>query len=190
MKNQPAVEKQQASIDIEHLLTNVVHRQIADYMDKFSATIERKLGLTKDDLLNDMREQIWKGLLTHKKDGAANLKTYLNTLIKNRFLVLYDRSTLRKYNSVDYYADAFSASTANKEFLETEETGETLFARRQECMRDIGTLSKKDQKILGDLYLGFNIGELMKRNNMLRTEVTAAIKRIDSIIMKQKLNME
>lgn len=190
MIEQPAAEKAQSSTDIEHLLTNVVHRQIADYMDKFGATIERRLGLTEDDLMNDMREQIWKGLLTHKTSGDANLKTYLNTIIKNRFLVLYDRSTLRKYNSVEYYADAFSATGASKEYSETEETGETLLERRQEFIRDLVTLSEKDRTIFKDLILGFNLNEMVKRNKMQLTEVIGAIKRIDETIRKRRMNLE
>lgn len=190
MIDQPANEKVQSSLDIEHLLNNVVHRQIADYLDKFGATIERKLGLTEDDLMNDMREQIWKGLLTHKKSGQANLKTYLNTIIKNRFLVLYDRSTLRKYNSVEYYADAFSATGVNKEFSETEETGESLLQKRQEFMRDLVVLSDRDRSIFRDLILGFNLNEMVKRNKAPITEVVGAIKRIDDIIRKRRLNTE
>lgn len=190
MKEQSVAEKAQSNLDIEHLLNNVVHRQVADYLDKFGATIERKLGLTEDDLMNDMREQVWKGLLTHKGNGLANLKTYLNTIIKNRFLLLYNRSTLKKYNSVDYYADAFSATGVGKEYAETEETGETLFEKRQEFMKNLVMLSTRDREIFKDLILGFNLSEMVERNKMHLSEVIGSIKRIDETVRKQRLSEE
>ncbi len=195
MREQPVVERVQNSFDIEHLLTKVVHKQIADYFSEYGATIERKLGLTKDDIINDMREQIWKGLLTHNhkesaKCGQANLKTYLNLLIKNRFLLLYNRSTLKKYNSIDYYSDAFNATGISSEYSETEESGETLLEKRQELMKSLVLLSQKDRNIFKDLALGYNLSEMVERNKMPITEVIGSIKRIDETIQKRKLSAE
>lgn len=190
MLGQTAEQRTQYSNDIEHLLDRVVNVTVSIYTDKFGATLERKLGLTEDDLRNDMREQIWKGLLSHDKNGQANLKTYLNTIIKNRFLVLYDRSTLRKYNSIDYYADAFSATGVTSDYTETDETSESLFEKRQEFMRDLIILSEKDRTVFKDLILGFSLSEMVKRNNMPLNEVIGAIKRIDDTVRNRRLSSE
>lgn len=190
MKEQSAEERTQSSLDIEHLLNNVVNKQVADYMDKFGDTIERKLGMTEDDLLNDMREQIWKGLLTHKKSGQANLKTYLNTIIKNRFLLLYNRSTLKKYNSVDYYAAPHGASGIDSEYTETEETGETLMEKRQEFMRNLVLLSNRDREVLKDLALGYGLDEMVERTGLSRVEVTSSINRIEEMARRRKIISE
>ena len=195
MLSQPAEERIQSSLDIEDLLANVVHRQVADYMEKFSATIENKLGLTRDDLMNDVREQIWKGLLTHSHADnpyrkKANLKTYLDTIIKNRFLLLYKQSTLRKYNSIEYYSDASQASGAKSEFLEVEETGESLLERRQEFMKDLVLLSNEDRAIMKDLVLGYSIAEMMARTGLSRTQVIGAINRVQKASSDRRLKSE
>lgn len=190
MLKQTQKERHQHSIDIQHIMENVVNVTSSIYIQRYGAMFERKLGLTEDDLMNDIREQVWKGLLTHKKDGDANLKTYINTIIKNRFLVLYDRSLTTKYNSLDYYADAFSATGVNKDFVETEENGESLLEKRQEFMKDLVLLSEKDRIVFKDLILGFNLNEMVKRNKMPLTEIVGSIKRIDEVIRKRRANQE
>jgi DNA-directed RNA polymerase specialized sigma24 family protein len=182
MLNQSAEENLKASHDIERLLTKDLKDTVKHYVQKYGKTLERKLGLTKDDLLNDMREQIWKGLLTHNPNGRANLKTYLNKLITNRFGVLYKRSTIQKYNTIQYYADVFTTSGIDEESLITEETGETVFERRQIVMQDQARLSKTDRLIYESLILGRNLEEMTQVHKLPRSMVIRAINRIDTMI--------
>lgn len=155
---------------------------VSTYVSKYSKTLDNKLGLTKEDLLNDIREQIWKGLLTHNPDGAANLKTYLNTLIKNRFGVLFKRSKIKKNNMVQYYADLYSSGSIDDEYLITEETGETIFMRRQIIMEDQLNLHPQDRLVYEDLLIGRNLEEMAKAHNLPRSRIISSINRIDEVI--------
>lgn len=152
------------------------------HIGKYGKTFERKLGLTRDDLMNDMREQVWKGILTHSPSGGANLKTWLNKLISNRFLVLLKRSTIQKHNSIDYYGDVFSTTGIDENHLMTEETGETIFEKRQVIMQELESLSHEDKFIYADLILGRSIDEMVHLRKMQRMQVISAISRIDDLI--------
>lgn len=163
---------------------------VATYLKKYSVTLDQKLGLTRDDLLNDIREQVWKGILTHNPAGRANRKTYLNTLIKNRFGVLFKRSKITKNNMVNYYSDVFSTTGIEEEYLVTEETGETIFMRRQMIKDDLKRLAPEDRLVYGELLLGNRLEEIMKNLGLTRPAATGAIMRIDEMTRKRKRGEE
>lgn len=182
MLSQTREANQSANVRIETLLTGDLKDTIKYHIGKYGKTFERKLGLTRDDLINDMREQIWKGLLTHKSDGKANIKTYLNTLIKNRFGVLLKRSSIKKYSSVDYYGDVFATTGIEDEHLVTEETGETIFEKRQVIMQELELLNTNEKFIYADLIMGRGIEEMVKLRTLPKVEVIAAINKISALI--------
>lgn len=182
MKSQTTEQNALASGRIEEILNGDLKDTVKYFIGSFGKTFERKLGLTKDDLLNDVREQIWKGLLTHKSDGKANLKTYLNKLIKNRFGVLHKRSTIKKYNSVDYYGDVFATTGIDEERLVTEETGESIFEQRQVIMQELGALSVSDRFIYADLIMGRSLDEITTLRKLPKIQVIATINKIDVMI--------
>ncbi len=161
---------------------------INHYIGKYWRTFERRLGITKDDLLNDIREQIWKGVLTHKPNGKANLKTYLNRLINNRFLVLLKKSSIDKNNFLDYYGDLFSSTGIEEETLVTEETGETIFEKRQVIIQDMAALSDADKLVYVDLILGKSIQDIMTERKLPRIQVIGMINRIDEMIKRRLKN--
>jgi DNA-directed RNA polymerase specialized sigma24 family protein len=185
MQSQSATANAKHSVDIEHLIDTELKDTVAYFIGKYGKTCENKLGLTRDDLLNDIREQVWKGLLTHDKDKRANLKTYLNRLIKNRFGVLLTRSTIPKYSNVDYFADVYTSTGIDEEHLITEDTGETVFERRQIIMQDMATLGPQDRWIYGDLLLGRSLDEMVNAHKLPRVKVIASINRIDDMIKRR-----
>lgn len=163
-------------------MQNELRETVSTYLKKYGHTLDQKLGLTRDDLLNDIREQIWKGLLTHSPSGRANLKTYLNTLIKNRFGVLFKRSKILKNNMVNYYSDVYATTGIEDEHLITEETGETLFMQRQVIMQHQAALCVQDRIIYEELLLGNNLHEIESKLELTRPVIIGAINRIDTII--------
>jgi DNA-directed RNA polymerase specialized sigma24 family protein len=186
MLDQSAPERQRASNEIERLIKEDLRETVATYLRKYSGTLEQKLGLDKGDLLNDIREQIWKGLLTHRPEGGANLKTYLNTLIKNRFGVLFKRSKIKKNNMVSYYADVYSSVDVQEEHMVTEETGETVFMRRQIVSQYLAQLSEVDRGVYQELILGKRLEEMVKSLSLPRPLVIASINRIADLANKRK----
>lgn len=185
MLNQSESESQKASLDIESLIKKELRETVSTYLSKYGKTLDQKLGLTRDDLMNDIREQVWKGLLTHNPKGRANLKTYLNTLIKNRFGVLFKRSKIKKNNMVNYYADVYSTTGIEEEHLITEETGETVFMRRQLIMQDLNYLSPQDRMVYQELVLGNRLEEMVKSLKLQRHLVIGSINRIDEMLRRR-----
>lgn len=149
---------------------------------KYGKALSRSLGMEKEDIENDMREQIWKGLLTHKKSGKANLKTYLNTLITNRFNTLLERSGKRKYNAVEYHAQVFDTAGVDNEYTETDETPESLLIVREEMMQDHFKLSGIERKVYIDIKLGASLQEMEKRHGITREQLITIVKRIDILV--------
>lgn len=188
MLKQSVKQNQKSAIDIERLLENDLRPTVETYIARFGKTLDAKLGLTEDDLVNDMREQIWKGLLTFNPNGAANLKTYLCTLIKNRFIVLFKRSKIRKNNMVQYYASVFD-SPADEDYFLSEDTGETAFVQRQIIKSDQMRLQGLDLLVYQDLLLGRTLLEMCKLHSASRIDVIASINRINDLIM-ERVNRE
>lgn len=159
---------------------NVEYRNaIAGYIRKYGERFERKLGITKDELVNEIRFEIWKGLATYDASKGANKRTYLNNVMKNRMGVLLDRCETKKYSLVDYYGDVFSTAGIDRELLETEETPESIFAYRELLMKVNVALSPFDRLINADLMEGRSLEEMEKLHRRERSEIVGSIKRID-----------
>lgn len=189
MLNQTPEQKANLSVRIEHLIETDLKQTIGFYINRYKKTFDRKLGLTEDDLMNDIREQVWKGLLTWNAKGKANLKTYLNSLISNRFLTLLKKSSIDKYSSLEYYADAYAAASIDPDLTVTEDTGESVFERRQEMLKDKEVLSDdEEQKIFSDLILGYSIPEMMTRHKLARVKVISLINKINKRVTERRSN--
>lgn len=190
MLAQTPEQNAQAGYDIESLLRNEMSSTMSFYLNKYGMNIERRLGLTKDDLENDAREQIWKGLLTYSPCGGANLKTYLNNLLRNRFNTLLERSRKKKNNMVDYYSDAWSTPGIDPEHTETDETPETIMAERETLINLSYQLNGLELAIHGDIMFGRNIAEMEKRHKASRVAISAAIQKILRLMELEKQNNE
>lgn len=187
MLEQTPDQRAKNSIDIEKLLQNDLKATIESLYSKYGEAFDHKLGMSKDDIINDMRIQIWKGLLNFKPERNVRLKTYLDNLVKNRFNTFRRRASLKKYNSVDYFKNVFNQDGVTQEHFQTEETGETILERRQELMGDLVLLTDTERKVLSDLILGFTLDEMVKRNALQLREVIACINRIDSRLKERRL---
>jgi hypothetical protein len=130
-------------------MENLVASDIEIWIKRYSETFVRKLGLSEDDLLNDIREQVWKALLTFNPTGGANFKTYVKRLIDYRFQTLLAKSSRKKYSCTDYFSDDFTGLTENA--YVTEETGETLFELRSHHMKNLETLFRAGNMIDDEL---------------------------------------
>lgn len=192
MQAQTPQRKAELSIEIEKLIAGDLKQTIAYHINRYRKSFDRRLGMTEDDILNDIRIQIWKGLITWAPDGRANKKTYLNNLIKKRFSTLHRRTQIEKYSAVEYYADVFSSParySMDPDRLETHETGEDLLLRRQEQMRDQEVITDPTHlHIFEDLLKGLSIEEMMSRHKMTRVRVVGAVREITTRIAERREN--
>lgn len=186
MLSQTAEQRAGYDKQIEEIMKGLVRDTIDVHMHRFGGLIERKLGLTGDDLRNDVREQVWKALLTFRNDGKVKLRTYVNRLIEYRFRVLLKQSGLKKYNSLEYFACVFTSTVVDQDHFVTEETGESFFERRTELKKDLAYLTTPDRAILAGLSLGHSIAELCEMTKRPRPEIIAAIGRIDLLLKKRR----
>lgn len=182
MQGQTKEQNAVASAEIEKILKTELRDVINYYVGKYGRTLERKLGLRKEDLMNDMREQIWKGLLTHDPKKSAARKSYIYGLIKNRFNTLLERSNKRKYNSVEYFADIWATTGIAREYRETDETPETVFELREAMMRETYSLTAFERVVYFDLVCGRSLAEMAKRHQVDRVIVISAVNRIDRLL--------
>jgi DNA-directed RNA polymerase specialized sigma24 family protein len=177
MLSQTDESRMQSSLDIEHWMKGDLKQTVDYFLSRYQVILERKLGYDRHDLLNEIREQVWKGLISH--DGTkSNLKTYLNTLIKNRFKTLYGRSTLDKFSLVDYYPDVYSNTNVDPQYTETTETGESIYEMRQTVLQDLVGLQHRERLIYEDLLCMENISTMMQKHAMTKIEVIGTINTI------------
>lgn len=186
MLSQTREQKDKLNIDIDVLMSTTVKSTIEVFMSRYSKTIGEKLGLDADDLKNDMREQVWKGLITFSKNGKANIRTYLNRLIENRFNLLISKCNIKKYKNIEYFSDIFESGHHTNENFITEETGETLYEKRERFIEFTTRLPHPYKEIYLDLTQGFSINELGKRHSLSRIETIAAINKLDIFLTGRK----
>lgn len=184
MLSQTPEQKQELNKQIIHIMENVVPTHVECVVNQFGDILNSKLGMNEDDILNDIREQVWKALLNFSPKGGASLKTYTKKLIDNRFKLLLSRSNSKKYSSLDYQADPFS--NIDTDMLITEETGETLYERRLEQYKILSELPQVNSMILQDLISGYDIQEMMRKNNMSRSDIIASINQIDLLVKEKR----
>lgn len=184
MLSQTPEQKAELNIKIADIMENLIPSHIESQIAIHGSSIERKLGLTEDDLTSIIREQVWKALLTHTPTGGANIKTWVKKLIDNKFKSLIYQSTIKKYNLIEYGADD-ALYSSDSDVLTDENTSERLYElyeRRMAYKSKVKGLSEIDKAIYIDLIDGYGIAELMKRKGLNRTEIIQSIKRIDLII--------
>lgn len=178
------------SIEIKSLMANEMRDTVSAYISRYKGLISMKLGLYEDDLKNDIAEQIWKGLLTWDPNGKANRKTYLNRLIEKRFMTLLKSTTALKNNSLLYYADVFTSLEADisPEHTEDRESGETLYQRRQELLKDLEVLGAVERAIFPDLLQGSRIDEMATDHGLKRQDIIKAINNISTRLSERRAN--
>lgn len=182
MLGQSQAQNKASSETIEEWIKGELAPTIRFYVRKYGATFDRKLGLTADDLKNEIRVEVWKGLLSYNK-SKAKLKTYLNRLIHNRILTLYARSELNKNNMVDYFADVFATERVADHDKVTYENAESILERRETVMEGLmGLGSDLEFAIVRDLMVGENLSAMEKKHQVSRAVVTAAIMKIEKIL--------
>lgn len=161
-------------------------KKFIDYnIKRYKKTFENKLGMDEDDIYSDMMFQIWKGIVTHDKTKKANLKTYINTLLNNRFKLLAKKSAAKKF-SIITYMDCVGDNVSGNEDSVYSETGESLLEKREQIMQNIQSLQGIERDILKDLISGKNMEQMAERNKVPRPVLTTIIKKIDVLIISKR----
>lgn len=150
-------------------------KTIRTFMRAYGKTLHNKLGLTQDDIMNDVREQVWKGLVMHSNSKKANRHTYLCNIIENRFLTLYKKSTIPKHNAIQYYADVFSVKDIDTRYTETNMTGLSLIEIREEFMEKLMLLDPAERVVYRCLLVGEGFAEMEKATGLPRTQINKLI---------------
>lgn len=178
---------------------------------KYGTTFKNKLGLSTDDLLADVREQVWKGLVTHNPNMKAKVTTWVYKLIDNRFKLLYRRSRITKFNSIDYYPTWTDCPGLDSVYLTTDETSEDLVSKREAMAHVVAELNslpdktrasktrrKHELSVYGFLMKGLSISEMQMKpfersqNKIVseyflsRMEIVRIIKKIHQLVMESQ----
>jgi Flp pilus assembly CpaF family ATPase len=105
--NQTEEQKTKLSFQIEAIFQDLLSDHIRVVLIKYGPILNDRLGMNQDDLINEIRVQIWKGLLVYDASKGASMKTYLKKLIANRVSVLLKKAFCKKNRLVDYYSDIY-----------------------------------------------------------------------------------
>lgn len=182
MLGQNNQQKIEASELIEFWMKGELAPTVRYFLRKYGATFERKLGLAKEDLENEIRLEVWKGLLSYNK-SKSKMKTYMNRLIKNRVLTLYSRSELGKNNMIDYFADVFATERVSEEDKMTFDNAEAILERRETMMEGLlGLDNDLEFNIVRDLISGENLATMERKYKVTRVELVAVIVKIDKLV--------
>lgn len=174
-------------VEIERLLRTELKDTIKFWTKKYSNTFLQRLGMSKADIMNDMREQIWKGLLTYDRSKGANIKTYMNHCIENRFKTLADKADTNKFKNLTHYADVY-ASTGTEDDYVTHETPEAVFEQRETIMVELRRLIHEDERrIYVHLMLGDGFEAMQASTSLPKYEIVGMIKRIDGLLKRRLL---
>lgn len=149
---------------------------------KYGPLIERRKGLDRGDLLSEVRECIWKGLVTFKSNGTANIKTYLNHCVNNRFKTLARLSQTRKATSLDYHENVYETAGVSEEA--TYDNGESHYASVEQSERTLVELPAFERMIFGDILQGRTLEEIGTNHTLPRSKVITAVKHIHSVISR------
>lgn len=98
----------------------------------------------------------------------------------NRFRLLIKKAASNKHSTVMYYDDIWTSSP-NPSAMEHNETGETIFESRMEILSYLNNLSEFDSTVYKLLIHGFTLSEMEQNIGIARSEITAAILRIDAL---------
>ena len=165
---------------MENDLKNLIDFNIRRY----KRTFDSKLGMDENDIKADIMFQVWKGIVTHKKNKKANLKTYVSTLISNRFKLLAKKSSAKKF-SIITYMDSPSDKFMSTEDSDSFESCETLFDKRELMLKNLSNLSELEKKVMLDLIKGYNLGQMVERNGMNLPTLISAIKKIEAQVARK-----
>jgi DNA-directed RNA polymerase specialized sigma24 family protein len=203
MLEQTPAQKAALSIEIEQLIAGELKATISHFIRKYEDRLTYKLGIDRDDLMNDIRMQIWKGLISWSPDKKAKRYTYLSSIIEKRFRTLIRQAGTVKFSSISYYADPFTskAREISEESTTTYESGEELLSRRQEQMQDycaiddVEPANAEEEKararklaIYQDLLQGAKISEMTKKHGVSRTEVVRLVNEISQRVAERRAN--
>lgn len=187
MLEQTREQNDSSSVEIERLLRTDLRETIAFWMKKYAKTLQKRLGMTRADIMNDMREQIWKGLLTYDRSKGANVKTYMNHCIENRFKTLGERAETAKFKNVVHYADVY-ASTGTEEDYVTHDTPESVLEDRETIMQELARFTlESDRRIYVHLMLGDGFEDMEKTTGLPRPAIVGTIKRILAMLKERNL---
>lgn len=161
-------------------MQNELKSTIDHNLHKYGVTIERRMGLMRDDLLAEVRECIWKGIVTFKKTGDANFKTYINSCVNNRFKTLARLSQTKKATSLDYYDDVYDSVGVMESY--TLDTGEIAFERKQKFEKYLNALSGFERTVLSKMIVGSTLSEIEDKTKAPRSKVIAAVKNVYVVV--------
>ena len=109
--------------EAEALIETILHESrfpLLQLLKSYKNAINDKLGVTPEDIINELRAKAWAAQADWRRDGQANLRTYMNTVVRNHMLVLAKQIGFDKYAKIEFqpvYDTVFEVDTLTPERL-------------------------------------------------------------------------
>ncbi len=175
-------EKYEIGIEMERLINNELSYIVNRHINSYKKAACDTFGWDRDDLLQYVRESVWKGLATFDRSLGYKVETYICSILSRSFFNLSKKCKTKKHSMTKMFCP--------DELFETEEmmfhdTGEDWVRYGQSFGVLLGNMEVKEQKIMV-LYLvhGKDITEMSEELKIKRTEVVRNIK-----TLKQKIKI-
>lgn len=188
LRVQTTTQRAKHSVDIEKILNKDMKKLIDFCINKYGLLINNKIGMDRDDLLNDVRFQIWKGLSTFKANKKIQLTTYLSNIITYRFKTLANKSNKKKHLSYVFMSSVESVIDDSKTTEATENSPDFLIQRQQYLDKISMYLKDNEKLVYYDLRLGHNLTEMAKKHNTSISRIIAIVNKINKLAERKFKN--
>jgi len=163
-------------IKVEHLIQNEMKYIVNKYIYKYRKAVFDTFGWDTDDLLQQVRLVLWKGVATFDTSKKAKIETYCSTMLYYAFLNISKKCKTYKHSLSKLYCP--------EEMFESEElifyeTGEDWVRYAQSFKVLMNTLTDNEQKVIVRyLVHGESTIDISKQTKIKKTEVIYILKNI------------
>jgi RNA polymerase sigma factor (sigma-70 family) len=169
-------ESDAVGVKVEALIKKEMAYIVNQYIVKYNHAVADTFGWDRDDLLQNIRMAMWKGVATFNPDYGFKIETYLSSILSKTFSNISRQCKTQKHSRTKLYCP--------ENFYESEEiifreTGEDWVRYAQSFAVLMGTLNRKEQKVMVRYLIhGETTSEISEKSKIKKTEVVKILKEI------------
>jgi RNA polymerase sigma factor (sigma-70 family) len=172
LKRISPVRLEAIGLQIESLLAGEMKSVSRFYVGKYHPMLRETLGYTAEDILQEIRIVIWRGIATYNPK-MSKLKTYLCNLLRRRFHNLAIRKNRKKRGRL-IPVEKLSQDQQPVD----QHNNETWLDYLEQFQNIVDTLDKSEMNVLKWHLKGYTLDEICRKTNQRRVNVIKNLKTI------------
>lgn len=180
LMNLSTEESNKIGLEVERLIKDEMSYIVNDYISKYRHACADTFGWDRDDLMQHIRESLWRGVATFNPNYGYKIETYLSSILKKSFLNLSRKCKTKKHSLTKLYCPEDLYESGEMIF---NETGEDWVRYSQNFSVIVGKMNSKEQKIMVR-YLVYNetVEKIAKSTKFKKTEIVRCLKSIKATL--------